>query len=233
MIKSLSQFLLTLAAACSCAIPALADPWTPTDLNPGDRYRLVFVTSVTRDGLSANISDYDQFVNAAAHAPGSVVASLPSMQWLAIASTSTTDAYTHIGGAFAAPLYRLDGVRVAANAGAFWNTLNAWWDSPIMVNQNGTSTVGLVWTGSFYDGSPYPGYQLGLGGEGAAGISYAVDGCAIVCQAAGSSGQYSIYAISASELVFGASPTTVPESSALPAMLLGTAALATRKRLRR
>ena len=37
-------------------------------LNPGDQYRLVFVTSGGRDANSTNIADYNTFVNDAAHA---------------------------------------------------------------------------------------------------------------------------------------------------------------------
>ncbi|BDC48941.1 hypothetical protein F183_A12570 [Bryobacterales bacterium F-183] len=229
MPKSFSQLLLTLLAAFACAVPALADPWTPTGLNPGDRYRLVFVTSVTRDGLSANISDYDQFVNTAAHASGSIVASLSSMQWLAIASTSTTDAFTHIGGAFTVPVYRLDGLRVAANAAGLWS---ASLQNPIVVDETGANTVGLVWTGTNYDGSPYPGFHLGLG-SGAAGGSDKVDGCWIVCQAETGSVPHSVYAISATDLIFGASPVSVPEPGELATWMLGTSAAAVIARKKR
>ena len=42
----------------------------PTGLNIGDQYRLVFVTSTTRDAASTDISVYNTFVNDLAAAAG-------------------------------------------------------------------------------------------------------------------------------------------------------------------
>src|SRR5262245_25082903 len=42
---------------------ARATPVTvPFDLNPGNQYRLVFISSAVRDGTSADINDYNTFV---------------------------------------------------------------------------------------------------------------------------------------------------------------------------
>jgi hypothetical protein len=47
------------------ATSAISVPITlPSGLNPGDQYRLAFVTSSTRDALSTNIADYNNFVDA-------------------------------------------------------------------------------------------------------------------------------------------------------------------------
>ena len=68
-----------------------ANPITqPTDLNLGDKYRLVFVTSNTRDATSADISDYNTFVTNTAN----LVPELLALEttWSVIGSTSTVDA---------------------------------------------------------------------------------------------------------------------------------------------
>ncbi len=51
------------------AFSALTAPITiPTGLNPGDQYRIAFVTRTIRDVTSSNIADYNAFVTAAADA---------------------------------------------------------------------------------------------------------------------------------------------------------------------
>ncbi len=40
----------------------------PTGLPEGSQYRIVFVTTTTRNATSTNINDYNNFVNAAANA---------------------------------------------------------------------------------------------------------------------------------------------------------------------
>jgi hypothetical protein len=90
MRKSIAVFLLAAAAAIP-PLTALAGPITvPTGLNPGDQYRLAFVTSTTRDASSSNIADYNAFVTAAANSDP-LVAAL-NTGWRAIASTPSTAA---------------------------------------------------------------------------------------------------------------------------------------------
>jgi len=48
----------------------------PVGLNPGDPYRLIFVTSIARDALSTNIADYNSFVHGIANGPTSEFQSL-------------------------------------------------------------------------------------------------------------------------------------------------------------
>jgi hypothetical protein len=65
-IKSVAAGLfLGIAAVAMTATSAISVPITlPSGLNPGDQYRLAFVTSSTRDALSTNIADYNNFVDA-------------------------------------------------------------------------------------------------------------------------------------------------------------------------
>ncbi len=70
----------------------------PTGLNPGDQYRLVFVTDGTRDATSTNINDYNTFVTN--EVTGSALATqlttagfTPSaITWKAIGSTDSVAA---------------------------------------------------------------------------------------------------------------------------------------------
>jgi len=51
------------------AVPTAAAPVsinTPTGLNPGDRFRIAFVTGTTTTGSSSDIASYNLFVNTAA-----------------------------------------------------------------------------------------------------------------------------------------------------------------------
>ena len=91
----LSGFALATLGISGAAQAAILLP----SLNPGDQYRLVFVTSGTRDATSSNIADYNNFVNDAAHASTDLNTALtaagftPSaINWTAIASTATTSA---------------------------------------------------------------------------------------------------------------------------------------------
>ena len=64
MNQLLKQALLVGALGVLVVSPAKAIPiTTPTDLSFGDQYRLAFVTTDTRNALSADIEDYNAFCN--------------------------------------------------------------------------------------------------------------------------------------------------------------------------
>lgn len=84
---------------------------TPAGLNAGDQFRFVFVTDGARDATSANIADYDSFVNAEA---GGATYNGVVVNWLAIGSTNSVDAIDHVGRT-AAPVYLSDGTLVTAS----------------------------------------------------------------------------------------------------------------------
>ncbi len=68
-IKSITAgLILGIAAMALTATSALSVPITiPTTHNPGDQYRLAFVTSTTRDATSADIAVYNAFVTGVAN----------------------------------------------------------------------------------------------------------------------------------------------------------------------
>ena len=135
----------------------------PDGLNPGDQYRLVFVTAGLRDASSDTINDYNNFVTSQANASADL-ASL-STAWKVLGSTASVSAITNTGTdpAFAGvPIYNLSGQLVAAGNADLWDgTLT----NPINVDQNGDIWAQKVFTGTADDGSPIAGYQLGAIGD--------------------------------------------------------------------
>ena len=95
---------------------------TPARLSPGDSFRFVFVTDGSTDESSANISDYNSFVNAQA---GGATYNGSLVKWVAIGSTSTVNAINNVGQ-FAFPVYLADGTLVTTtttNTGLWSGTL--------------------------------------------------------------------------------------------------------------
>jgi len=95
-------------------------------------YHLVFVSSTTRNAVSTDIADYDKHVQDAADAAGIGVGSaIGDITWLAIGSTPTVDAKTHIG--VVGPVFRLDDKLVATNEGDMFDGTIA---VPILIDEN-------------------------------------------------------------------------------------------------
>jgi hypothetical protein len=125
---------------------------TPSGLNPGDKFRFVYVTSGSLQSDSSDIETYNTFVNTQAYdanyADGTVL-------WKAIASTPTVNARDNVGGfGTSIPVYLVDGTRVASdlttNTGGFWSgDLFA----AINISIDGTGIYDDTWTGSNNDGT--------------------------------------------------------------------------------
>ena len=144
----------------------------PPDLNPGEPYRLVFITKdKSFTALSPDILHYDALVTSQAHWSAELRAL--DTKWRVIGSTSSVDAKTHTdtddspAGANGVPIYRLDGKIIANNYDDLWdgNIQN-----PLYVAQDGTirNTCCGTWTGSYADGTAVAGAELGT--------SHVVDG---------------------------------------------------------
>ena len=140
----------------------------PPQLNPGDLYRLVFVTSTETYGWAgatagafANIGQYNAFATTTATAVPALNAL--GTTWNAIVSvrnpnTSTVDARsnTGTGSGTGVPFFNLAGQLVAMNNADFWDGTLA---APINMTELGSGPSaqqgGLytVWTGMGYDSS--------------------------------------------------------------------------------
>lgn len=216
--------IVVLLTGFSCS--AQAALIAPDGLNPGDKYHLVFATSTARDATSSNIADYNSFVTAAATAAGSWVKDL-STTWVAIASTQTTDAINN--APITAPVFRVDGVKVADDSTDFWDG-NL--DSAINLTEVGGSPTAWVWTGSNTSGTefiqvggPDDGDSLALGStdntSSTVGNPNSASSSWTVGTAAAQTTEFSFYAISG-EL------TVVPEPATLVLLCLGGLGLAGR-----
>lgn len=82
----LAAFALLCGAACSEATPITLPP----GLAPGTEYRILFVTSTTRQATSDDISTYNAFVTAAANAVPELAAL--GVTWTVLGSTAAVNA---------------------------------------------------------------------------------------------------------------------------------------------
>lgn len=134
----------------------------PAGLNPGDSYRLAFVTSAVTGAEFSDINVYNTFVNNLANSVTELAAL--SVNWTAIASTSAVHARdntnTNPGTSTGAPIYLLDGVTMIANDNAdLWDGDI---DNPLNIDENGNVIAGTqAWTGTTTDGSGNLGNELG------------------------------------------------------------------------
>jgi hypothetical protein len=94
----------------------------PTGLQPGDQYRLAFVTSGVRDATSPFISDYNDFVQD--HADAVPELRKLGVSWNAIASTFFVDACENTGTCMGidlgVPIFRVDDTQLVANNIELW-----------------------------------------------------------------------------------------------------------------
>ena len=122
----------------------------PTGLNPGDQYRLVFVTSTTRNATSTTIADYNSFVNTAA----ALNSDLDGISWTAIASTNSVNALTNTSTAGAGTgitIHLLNDTLFAADYTTLWTT-NA--KPSLNITEQGViGGTSLVWAGTNPDGT--------------------------------------------------------------------------------
>jgi hypothetical protein len=137
---------------------------TPPDLQPGDEYRLAFITLNRTTALSMSIATYDEFVTAEANTSPQLVGL--GTTWQTIGSTSSVSAKIHTdtddspAGANGVPIYRLDGQRIADDYDDLWDGSI---QNPLYVAQDGTilDTCCGTWTGSAFNGVVVPGSELG------------------------------------------------------------------------
>ena len=158
-ILAIAGLVLALAPAAWAAL--VSDPGgfpAPAGLSLGETYRLVFVSSTTRDATSNDIADYDTHVQNAANAAGK--GNTVSVTWKALVSHNAPQLY-HFRNAVPTTeaVYRVDGTKVAS-AGAFWQTAH---DAAINIDENGGTYNGSVWTGTDWEGFRING---GLGTDG-------------------------------------------------------------------
>ncbi len=115
----------------------------PEGIGSGDSFRLLFVTSSTTAATSADIADYNAFVQAAAN--GNAGLKPFSGEFRALISTAAVDAKTNTETAGAGvPIHWLGGAKVADN---YADLYDGSWDSVAGRTESGSGYIGTVWTG--------------------------------------------------------------------------------------
>ena len=135
---------VTLAFTMATEVP---HDWSliPSGLSIGDQFRLLFVSSTTRNAESSDIADYDAHVQSAAVAGHADIRAY-SAQFKALASTSSVDARDHTKTTgTGVPIYYLDGAKVADDYGDFYDGR---WATNQPRTEAGNVSSGGVWTGS-------------------------------------------------------------------------------------
>ena len=132
----------------------------PEGLPAGAEFRLLFLSSSTRDGTSALIEDYDDFVRAAAGGGHEAIREYAG-GFFAVASTPDTDARDNTGTTYTAsnrgvPIYWLGGNKAADNYADFYD--GTWDDEANPTDQSGDHRIlsepaDYPWTGSDHDGT--------------------------------------------------------------------------------
>ena len=140
---------------------------TPAGHGIGDQFRLLFLSSTTRNGSSSSIGDYNTFIqNAAAAGHADIQAYKSDFKVVgctnsksAVANTETRSTDTD------APIYWLGGSKVADNYADFYD--GNWDDEVNDKNESGTDahdtsdTFKYPFTGCEHDGTKYSGRYLG------------------------------------------------------------------------
>ena len=146
------------------AATEVASDWSlaPSGLVAGDTFRLLFVSSGTRDASSTDIGDYNTFVQGAA-AAGHADIQAYSAGFRTVASTADVDARDNTGTAYTddqkgPPIYWLGGAQLADHYEDFYD--GSWDEVATGRDEAGTSVSfpqydsnNTVWTGSERDGT--------------------------------------------------------------------------------
>ncbi len=212
--------LLVFATFIVAPLASSAVPITvPTELNPGDQYRLAFVTSTTRDATDTDITLYNAFVSGVANGV-TELAALGTM-WTAIASIPGFDArdntLTNPTVSTGVRIYRLDNTRIADDNADLWNnTIHV----PLQINEAGNPLPAgtRVWTGTGSNGIRVIESALGqaspqFGNASSADFRWVADGFLSSVSSA------SLYGMS--DIL-----TVIPEPSTIALAAFGFAALA-------
>ncbi len=150
-------FCLPVAQAVAQSVAYVPSNWPlkPSNLDSGDKFRLIFLTSGKRNATQSSASTYHTYVQQAASAGHTAIRPY-SQRFRALVSTHRTDArdttQTYAGSNTDSPIFWLNGAKVADNLADFYDGS---WDSSVIRNEVGQEDIGhiTVFTGSDADGT--------------------------------------------------------------------------------
>ena len=160
-LKRIARTMFVTCLFISGVADAVPITTVPAGVNPGDKYRLAFLTSTSTDATSTDIAVYNTFVTGVANS----VAELAGLGtiWNAIGSTASVDARDNTGtnpSSTGVPIYRLDGIRIADNNADLWDgTLQV----ALGVDENGFLDLSgiITWSGTRLAGTAFGSHELG------------------------------------------------------------------------
>ena len=159
---------------------------TPSGLQTGDRFRLLIVTSTTRNARSDNIGHYDAHVQSAvASANGHPDIQSYSSGFRVLGSTETVNVRDHTetrATDTSAPIYYLNGGKVADDYAGLYDGTG--WDSDVPRDESGEEigefdtyyledSPPSVWTGTNNDGTTHADRYLGAEAGTGSSVAYA------------------------------------------------------------
>jgi hypothetical protein len=152
---------LALVLLLGLVADARAGIMTPAGLNPGDQFRIVFVTDGLITATSGNHSTYDNFVSSEANMAGLLTYNGSPVTWQAIVSVTDGTVASAAGRlpTDGVPIFLNNGTtEVAASGAALWNTATTPLQSSIHLDAAGgtpSGTTTIVWTGTEVNGSSF------------------------------------------------------------------------------
>ena len=210
--------LLALAAPAQAQTEMVPADWAlkPADLGAGEQFRLMFVSSTTRDATSTDIADYNTFVRTRA-AAGVTAIQTYANDFTALVSTESVNARTNTltrATDTDVPIYRARSGTVSANdrvADDYADFYDGTWPtSALGYDESGTLVnIGLLyfWTGMNVDGTTHATEFMGASSLVRA---WNVSASTVGSTNRGSSTTQRIVALSPVFQVAGGTPNTAP-----------------------
>ncbi len=190
--------------AAIVSTPAWAAVIAPAGLNPGDSFRLVFVTSTTTQATNTSIAYYDNFVTTRAVAAGLDTYDGSGVSWHVLGSTAAVSALSRDPATgSSSPIYKLNGVLIATSGADLWDGNIA---SPLDINELMNTLVTAAWTGT--DSNGVTNNPLGTATP-SAGVSNFTNATWMIGFGAGNNNNLALYAISETMTVPAPEPATM------------------------
>ncbi len=143
-------------------VVVVPDDWAliPSGVQPGGKFRLLFITTNLLPATSGDIATYDARVRARA-AAGHTAIRPYAQKFRAVGSTASVSARNHAGlTGGGVPIYWLNGSQVAPNYAGFWSDRWQNWTQPDRRTQwgNPDNHSDWPWTGTATDGASHANY---------------------------------------------------------------------------